>query len=395
MSAAARALLLLFLLAVAAAAVQPLYRVDREVLFLPQDGVALNAHTGRVAWRFPRFSGQTATDGHGLLIISWVSSILPDLHRKVTRFCRLRTSDGKQLWCRDWAEVEHWTVDTSGRYWYVHTRGRLEVLDASDGQSDRGFSLHDDHDLSLLPLPTQGVLLLERHGGQVQEALSYHPGAAALGSEDVPPSLYPFRGDGHGLLLYAREKGEFFLAAPLKRLLGEHAGPRLDLFPRASLDRHGFFFTDWQGKTPVVRGGTYQGELWQASRADAPDPKLAVSATTAVMLEPAPEHASRLRGWNLATGQLAYTKLLVGSYPVVSALGEALLLQSDQDIRLLDASTGQQRWHVQRHEGALATISQTAVVFWESNGKLAARARNNGALLWRIQFQTIGFRGAF
>ncbi|HUX66140.1 MAG TPA: PQQ-binding-like beta-propeller repeat protein [Terriglobales bacterium] len=395
MSAAARALLLLFLLAVAAAAVQPLYRVDREVLFLPQDGVALNAHTGQVAWRFPRFTGQTSTDGRGLLIVSWVTDILPAMHRRVTRFCRLRTRDGKQLWCRDWAQVEHWTVGTRGRTWYVHTRGRLEVLSAQDGQSETGFGLRQDHDVSLLPLPAGGLLLLERNHGQVRAALSYHPGAAALSAEEVPPALYPFRGDGHGLLLYARQKGEFFLAAPLRLLWGGHGGAGAGSFPRASLDRHGFFFTDWQGTTPVVRGGTYQGELWQASRAATPDPKLAVSATTAVMLESAPHHTSLLRGWNLASGRLAFTRRLAGDYPAVEAMGNVLLLQSEHDIRLLDAANGRQRWQVERHEGTLAAISQTAVVFWESNGKLAGRARNNGALLWRIQFQAIGFRGAF
>ncbi|MGH9482961.1 MAG: hypothetical protein ACRD1L_12815, partial [Terriglobales bacterium] len=233
---AVRALLLLAALALAAAAVQPLYRVDAEVLFLPQDGVALNAHSGHLLWRFPRFNGQTTTDGHGLLLVSWVAAIEPILQRPITRICRLRTSDGKHLWCRDWPSVEQWNADASARWVYIHSPGRLEVLDAADGQADRGFGLRDDQDLTLLPLPGQGALLLERRRGQAVEALTYRPGAAALSTEDVPPSLYPFRGDGHGLLFYAREKGEFFLAAPLRLLLGQRAAPDPGDFPRASLD---------------------------------------------------------------------------------------------------------------------------------------------------------------
>src|SRR6185437_15714646 len=82
-----RCLLLAYLvLAIAAAAVQPLYRVDAEVVFLPHDGIALNAHTGRVLWRFPRFDGEVLTDGHGLLIVGWVALIQPKLDRRITRF---------------------------------------------------------------------------------------------------------------------------------------------------------------------------------------------------------------------------------------------------------------------------------------------------------------------
>jgi outer membrane protein assembly factor BamB len=68
-------------------------------------------------------------------------------------------------------------------------------------------------------------------------------------------------------------------------------------------------------------------------------------------------------------------------------LGDDLVVQSATDVRLLDAADGAQRWRAPRHEGPLAAISATAVVFWEAGGELAALARNNGALLWRLRFQ--------
>lgn len=383
-----RALLLLIALAVAAVAVQPLYRVDAEVLFLPQDGVALNAHTGRLLWRFPRFSGQTTTDGHGLLLISWVAAIEPILQQRVTRICRLRTSDGRHLWCHDWPGVQQWIADASGRWVYIHSPGHLQVLDATDGQADRGFGVRDDQELTLLPLPGQGALLLEQRHGHTEEALSYRPGAAVLTAEDAPPSLYPFRGDGHGVLLYAREKGEFFLAAPLRLLLGQHPRPSPEDFPRASLDGDGYVFTDWQGQAPVVRGGTYGGRLWQAPRR-ASDPELAVAGGTAVMLEREPE-ASQLRAWNLASGQPLYTETINGDPRQLSCADNTVVLQSNSEIRLLDAPTGTESWRVERHAGALAAVAQTAVVFWESDGYLIGLARNNGALLWRLRFESPG-----
>src|SRR6185437_11270220 len=238
-----RYLLLAFLvLTIAAAAVQPLYRVDADVAFLPHDGIALNAHTGRVLWRFPRFDGEVLTDGHGLLIVGWVALIQPKLNRRVTRFCRLSTSDGKRLWCRDWAAVEQAALDAAGKFWYIHTPGRFSIARIADGQSDHAFHIHDDSDLALMPLPATGALLLERHS-RAAVALSYRPGATALDAENVPEGAYTFQGQRQGVLLYIGEKHDFFLAAPLKLL--EHGASAA--FPRVSLDGSGFLFTDVQG----------------------------------------------------------------------------------------------------------------------------------------------------
>lgn len=376
-----RCLLLAYLvLAIAAAAVQPLYRVDADVVFLPRDGIALNAHTGRVLWRFPRFDGEVLTDGHGLLIVGWVALIQPKLNRRVTRFCRLSTSDGKRLWCRDWAAVEQAALDAAGKFWYIHTPGRFSIARIADGQSDHAFHIHDDNELALMPLPGTGALLLERHS-RAAVALSYRPGATALDAESVPAGAYPFQGQSQGVLLYIREKHEFFLAAPLKLL--EHGASAA--FPRVSLDGNGFLFTDVQGNAPVVRGGTYTGSLWQAPRGAA-EPRLAVDAATAVALEPLPQHFSRLRGWDLATGKLDFSHEFAGDYPLLASGDGALVLESNRDIRLVGAATGDERWHVERRAGTVAAVNESAVLFWEDGGGLIGLARNNGALLWRVHF---------
>ncbi len=406
-------LLVTLALSVAAAAVQPLYRVSDNIIYLPLNGVALNSRSGRLAWRFPRLAGQTATNGHGLLIVSWVAGIQPMLARRVTRFCRLRTADGKRLWCRDWPDVLQWKLDGSGKHFYVHTRGRLEVLSTSDGEPDRGFDVNGDASANLLSLPGRGVMLLERHRDW-SEGLEYRPGAAGLEAERLPADVYAFNRDG-GLLLYARQQDAFFLATPLRLLAApvralvsdrvrlpagalDWAGPRSDQpapFPHASLNQHGYVVTDQAGSAPVVRGGTYGGRSWQAPR-NAAEPKLAISADTAVVLEPAPGgKASQVTGWALGNGSAAYRRSVPGTYAIVRGGNGVVVLQSDQQIRVLDARTGRELWRQPQHEGALAALAPTALVFWEDGGKLVALARSNGALLWRVKFQTVGFPKPF
>ncbi|MGH9483984.1 MAG: PQQ-binding-like beta-propeller repeat protein [Terriglobales bacterium] len=384
--------LLLMLLTVAAAAVQPVYRVAPDIIFLPLDGVALNAHTGHVVWRFPRYTGQTYTDGHGLLLLSWTVAIAPYFHHRTTRICRLRARDGHQLWCRDHAALRQWVVDNTGRYIYLHTPARLEILNAADGRPDHGYDLDDDDELRLMPLPSTGVLMLQRHRGNVVKAWQYTLGDPSLEPVAVPGALYPFRGNGRGLLLYVRAKHEFFLAAPLRRLFHRRDAPTVDAFPVARLDDSGFVFTDWVGHQAVVRGGTYTGALWQARRRDSP-PQLALTQQTAIMLESANGGAHQLVGWDLAHGDRRYTCTIsaaAGRDLRLHAGDGAVLLQSDAGLQLYDASSGVERWHVRRHAGTLAAIARTAIVFWSGGGQMVGLARNDGALLWRVRFRTVG-----
>lgn len=370
-------------------AVEPIYRVAPDVLFLPQDGLALNAHTGRVVWRFPRFQGRVYTDGHGLVLVSWLSAIQHEFNdRRITRICRLRGADGAKVWCRDWPDVQQWSVDESGQSWYLRTPERLQVLGMEHGQPDRGFDLPDDADLSLMSLPAGGALVLDRQHAH-QEALTYHPGASGLTAESLPGAVYPFRGNGHGLLFYAKDMGEFFLASPWTLLFHRDHSPAAGAFPLASLDDHGFVFTDWQERNPVLRGGTYTGQLWQAAR-PARDPKLAVSSSAALMLVNGPvPNSTRLEAWDLTSGKLRYARDFDAAYPAFTCLDAALVLQSDSEVLLLDPDSGEQRWRVDAHEGPLAAVAQSAIVFWESGGELAALARNNGALLWRVRFRPL------
>ncbi|MGH9468655.1 MAG: hypothetical protein ACRD1Y_15000 [Terriglobales bacterium] len=386
-----RAVLLLLMLAVAAAAVQPVYRVSADTIFLPLDGVALNAHTGRVVWRFPRYRGQTYTDGHGLLLLSWMAAVAPHLHVRTFRLCRLRTSDGHKLWCHDFNGLRQWVVDNTGRRIYLLQPERLQVLTTSDGQPDRGFALPgaEAGEQTLMPMPQSGVLLLARERGRVREALSYRPGAAGLNVVPVPGDVYPFRGNGRGLLLYAKPHGEFFLAEPFRLLFGRHQPAPENSFPLAKLDESGFFFTDWQGSKPVVRGGTYRGVVWKAPRKQS-HPQMAITGGTAVMLERLPDGSSRLEGRTLEGGELQYGDDIaarVGTNPRLYADDGGVVVKTATTISLYDAARGSRRWEVRRDEGTLASIAGSAIVFWHGSGVMEALARNNGALLWRIRFR--------
>ena len=413
MRAAVRAFLAILATAVLAAAVQPLERVAPNVLFLPDYGVALNARNGHVLWRFPRFHGEVRTDGRGLLLVSWVSVVNSTNHLRVSRICRVDAETGRQLWCRDWARLQQWTLDTLGGVFYVRTPGRLQVAGVGHGNVDRTFHLPFYADLSLMPLPQGGALLLERKHGRAVAALTYRPGVLALDSEPLPPTAYPFRGDGRGLLFYARQKGEFFLAAPLRLLFrrpparaavpaapaaipgAESFAPgglalapppaAVSHFPHASLDDHAFLFTDWQGNRPILRGGTYAGALWQAPRRGA-HPQLALTAGTAVMLD-SESGGARLSAYDLATGAPAFRRSLPRGAQAMSSDRRGIVLQSGAAIRLYDGATGRLLWSAPNHAGPLAAMTPAAIVFWEGGGQLIGLARANGQLLWRVRFK--------
>jgi hypothetical protein len=405
-----------------APAVQPLARIAPNVLFLPASGLALNARNGHVLWRTPRFDGQVATNGQGLLLISWVREVDKADHRRITRVCRLDARTGRRLWCRDWTGVRRWALDTAGRIWYMHTAGRLQVVGVGHGNIDCTFKLPLYADLQLMPLPLGGVSMLERRPRQAAELWTYSPGAPALNLESLPSSVYPFRGDGRGLLFYVRRAGEFYLAAPLRLIAAARAArhaaaasalrqpglpalPGADAFaglagltapvappapvshfPRASLDRHAFLFTDWRGRQPIVRGGTYAGALWQAPRHGL-HPQLALTRSTAILLEAGRHKNSRLTGFDLATGAPRFTHPLRGGSQAMSSDAQGVVLQSHAAIRLVDGATGHVLWSVPNHEGPLAAMARSSIVFWESGNRLTALARDNGSVLWRIRFQ--------
>lgn len=378
-----RLLLACLVFILTAAAVEPVYRVDSDTLFIPADGVAISAYNGHVLWRHPRYNGQTYTDGHGLLLVSWMMAAETALHGRYTRFCRLSAADGKNLWCRDYPDVQQWSTDANGQLWYLHTAARLDVVSIADGKIQRAFSLDEVNRASeayhLMSLPGGGALVMAHGNGRT---LTYRPGANALVPQELPAAVYPFLGTGSGLLFYAKEKGEFFLAAPLKALFHLHArAPEVSAFPRATLDSQGFVFTDWQGTDPVLRGGSYDGQVWQVPRQTG-DAELALSTSTAVLLAP-----SRLAAWDRNSGAPRYTQALPSEPRALHCQDNDLVLVSNSDVRLLDAATGDERWRVYEHEGPLAAIATSTVDFWEDAGTLIGLGRGDGTLLWRVRFK--------
>ncbi|HXR96622.1 MAG TPA: PQQ-binding-like beta-propeller repeat protein [Terriglobales bacterium] len=378
-----RLLLACLVFILTAAAVEPVYRVDGDTLFIPADGVAIDAHNGHVLWRHPRFTGQTFTDGHGLVLISWMMAAETALHRRYTRFCRVSAANGKNLWCRDYPDAQQWTTDANGQLWYLHATGRLDVMSIADGKILRTFGLDEVNSPSeayrLMPLPGGGALVMAHGNGRT---LTYRPGATALVSQELPSAVYPFLGTGSGLLLYAREKGEFFLAAPLKALFRFRSrAPEVHSFPRATLDSRGFVFTDWQGTEPVLRGGTYDGQVWQVPRQSG-DAELALASSTAVLLAP-----SQIAAWDRSSGAPRFAETLPAEPRALHCQGDDLVLVSNSDVRLLDAATGNERWRVYDHEGPLAAIAATTVDFWEDAGTLIGLDLSDGTLLWRIRFK--------
>ena len=379
-----RLLSLLFLLALTAAAVQPLVRVAPDLLYLPTDGVALSARTGHVLWRYPRLDGAVHTNGRGLLLVSRVTAVYRRLNLRFTRICRLRASDGHELWCRDEPDLLQWTLDAGGRRWYAHTPGRLQVFATGDGRQQRSFHLRQGDGLTLLPLPAGGALLLAS-GPKHSQALVYRAGATALAGYTLPGRVYAFHGGGQGLLLYAPPAGAFFLADPAPVRLPQ-SEPR---FPRASLNRHGFVLTGWRGARPIVRGGTYGGSMWRAPR-PAGDAELAVGAGTALLLLRGGVAPGLLRGWDLASGAPRFSRHFPGRGPLLACQGEDLVVTSSAGVWLLDADTGAVRWHARLRADALAAMAASAIVVWDEQGRLVGLDRGSGAPRWRVRFREAG-----
>lgn len=360
-----------------------MWKIDHDTIFIPQDGLALNAHTGVLLWRHPRFQGVIVSDGAGLLLVSYLSAINQIMHVRSTRLCRLQARNGQETWCRELVELKAWVVDAGRQILYVQRPGRLEVLDAAHGHTVASFPLHDSQG-DLLALPRGGVLLLDSGPTHTIAAL-YHPGDAALQWHKLPMYLHPFRGEDGGLLLYASNRGEFYSPA----LQPVYRQPEGQAFPTASASRKGFVFTDLQDRQPVLRGGAWDGPLWQRTPVASPA-ALFVQDDKAVVLETEQDAhettSAHLRLLDLPTGALRHQIDVPAGLRIADGDGKALLLQDGTHLVLADLQSGTVRWQIEQSAHA-ARLTGTAVVFWNDHGQLLGRARSNGALLWRDQFR--------
>jgi len=367
---------------------QQLWKIDHDTIFIPQDGLALNAHTGALLWRYPRFQGKTVSDGAGLLLVSYLSAINQLMHVRSTRLCRLQTHHGQEVWCREFVELKAWVVDASRHKVYVQRYGHLDVLDAAHGHTMASFRLRDGQG-ELLALPRGGVLLLDSGPTHTIAAL-YHPGDTRLQWRELPVYLHPFRGNDGGLLLYASQSdasqsGEFYSPS----LQPVYHQPEKQPFPTADAGRQGFVFTDQQDQQPVLRGGAWDGPLWQRTPA-APPEALLIRNNRAVVLEKEGTAAAaspiHLRLLDLSTGALQRLLDMPAGLRIVDGDGRVLLLEDGAHLLLADLQSGTVRWQIEQNAQS-ALLTSTAVVFWNSQGQLLARARTNGALLWRDQFR--------
>lgn len=365
------------------ASAQQLWKIDHDTIFIPQDGLALNAHTGRLLWRHPRFQGTTVSDGAGLLLVSYLSGINNTMHVRSTRLCRLQARDGREAWCREFVGLKAWVLDASRQLLYVQRYGHLDVVGAAHGRTVSSFPLRNSQG-ELLALPRGGVLLLDSGPTHTIAAL-YQPGDAGLQWRKLPMYLHPFRGADGGLLLYASNRGEFYSPAlqPVYRRPGEQD------FPTAGASRGGFIFTDREDQQPVLRGGAYDGPLWQRTPV-APPAALFLRDDKAVVLEAdqgATAAASlHLRLLDLPTGSLRQQIDLPAGLRIADGDGSVLLLEDGTHLLLVDLQSGTVRWQIEQSAQS-ALLTSTAVVFWSSQGQLLGRARSNGALLWRDQFR--------
>lgn len=350
---------------------------------MPQDGLALNAHTGRLLWRYPRFQGVTRSDGAGLLLVSYLSAINQAMHVRSTRLCRLQTRNGQEVWCREFVELKAWVIDAGRQILYVQRSGHLDVLDAAHGHTISSFPLRDGQG-DLFALPRGGVLLLDSGPTHTIAAL-YHPGDVGLQWRKLSMYLHPFYGDDGGLLLYASNRGEFYSPA----LQPFYRQPEEEEFPTAEVSRAGFIFTDRQSQQSVLRGGAYDGPLWQRTPA-APPVALFVQDDKAIVLEADQDTTAatsvHLRLLDLPTGSLRRQIDLPAGLRIADGDGTDLLLTGGARLLLVDLKSGTVQWQIDE-SAQTALLTGTAVVFWNSRGQLMGYARNNGALLWRDQLR--------
>lgn len=416
MRALATRLLVLAALAAAstlAAAQQSLYVITPRLVYLPQDGVALNAATGRVQWRIDRLDGSVLTDGHGLVIYSYLAGIDDLLHFHQYRVCRARPENGKSAWCFLVPHLEEMALSAAGDYLFLRRRRELEIRATATGHRLCSFQLGQFEAPEMLALPDDGVAILDS-SLQRSRLLTISLGGDSRPTEEMrvfDHPLHAFHGPGPGVLWYAPSRGQFVAISDILRPTGYGGDGDSQSFPRALADQRGFLIERRQRAAWSLAGGLYRHTVWarqlgEHSRLFLRDAiGLLLSARPAPVVAAgggsgrgawSPSVVTRISAVALADGHLPFSRDLRAEFQMAlldpaDQPAPAVALFGRQAIVLLDAADGRIRWWRDYSGDQPAAMTAPAVLVWE-DGMLAALARDNGDVLWRVRFRLAGKR---
>lgn len=382
------ALLGLALWAVPAGAQQKLAVVNPGLVYLPQSGVALEAGNGQVKWRTPRYGSRVLSDGHGLLIVSYLAVVQKDSlenRYRWTRYCRLRAATGRRAWCATALDASGAALSADGQYLYVQEPRRVEVYAASNGRHLRGAGTPDGE---MMPLANNGVAVFSprpHHSRLWSFSLTMKQ---AVVREFTRP-LFAFHGPGAGVLWYAPRSRRF--------VGGLEATPSLPpaasapgSFPEAQTDRWGFAVSQNDGRHWLLSGGSYHGAVW--TRRLPAQPRLRLRGKT-VLAWWLTAGGTEVSAFGLQRGKMRFERRIpvqVNAALVDGGTGatgqRGIVLFGAQSVLWLDPSTGRIGWWRDVAVDGPAALTGPAVLAWDG-GNLVAFNRHNGAVLWRVRFR--------
>lgn len=403
---AASAFLALLLAAAPARGQQRVYAITPQIVFLPQDGVALEAATGHVAWRMNRFDGRVLTDGRGLLIYSYLAGINDLLHFHEYRICRVHSANGRRIWCTIVAHLDDLALSSAGDLLFLRQQHMLEIRAAASGSRLASFNLGGFDDPEVLALPDDGVAVFSSSMRRSRLlTIFYRDQAAQARMRIFDRPLHAFHGPGPGVLWYAPAAGQFVSIADGGQPAA-YGGAAAASFPRAVTGGAGFLIERQERDAWDLAGGLYAGQSWnhplgeRAAMYLAGGAALLLSARTEKaggkggMGPAAPAVGTQVRSIALADGRERFrvslpVQLDIALLDADSAPSPEAALLGPQAIVLLDGRTGAIRWWRDYARDQPAALTAPAVLVWD-NGELVALARANGDVLWRVHFRLVG-----
>ncbi|MGH9505712.1 MAG: PQQ-binding-like beta-propeller repeat protein [Terriglobales bacterium] len=363
---------------------QKLAVVNPGLVYLPQSGVALDARSGQVRWRTPRYGPRVLSSGHGLVIVSYLAVVQRDSLQhpyRWTRYCRLNPKNGRAAWCVTALDAIGAALSADSQYLFVQRPRRVEVYSSRDGRHLRGAGTPDGE---MMPLADGGVAVFSPHPRQSRLwAFSLAMQRAVVKVFTRP--MFPFHGPGAGVLWYAPGAGRFVGGLGATPDLPAAAGAS---FPDAQTDRWGFAVSQNDGADWRLSGGEYHAPPW--SRSLPVRPTVRLSGQMVLAWWPAGQ-STAISAFNLRDGALLFHRTLpVQVDDALIAAGKrerAIALFAPGTILCLDPRTGRTWWWRDNLEvDAPAALTAPAVLAWDG-GELAAYSRRRGRLLWRVKFR--------